>query len=108
MNIEVMRAIMNIPPDEPAALATIVATSGSAPRKAGTQAIFFDDGRIIGTIGGGYGETQAAKHALNIIHSGQPAMVRINLTNGIAQGEGMICGGIMDIFIEPLSPGIRL
>lgn len=98
-----MKAIGLIKPEEQAALATIVATRGSTPRKAGAQAVFFGDGRIIGTIGGGCGEAETRRHALNVMSSGQPSMVRVNLTHEMAESDGMVCGGTMDIFIEPLN-----
>ncbi|KUO63066.1 MAG: xanthine dehydrogenase [Gracilibacter sp. BRH_c7a] len=103
MDVRVVKAIGQLKSKEEAVLATIVATHGSTPRKAGSQAIFFCDGRIIGTIGGGYGEAEVSQHALSMVSSGKPAMIRIDLTHEMAENDGMICGGTMDIFLEPLN-----
>lgn len=103
MDVKVMKAIRQLKPGEKAALVTIVATQGSTPRKAGTQAIFFSDGRVIGTIGGGLGEAEASEHAFSVVDSGEPALVWVNLTHEMAESEGMVCGGTMDIFVEPLN-----
>ena len=84
-----------------AAVATIISTSGSSPRKAGSQVLFFRDGRVIGTIGGGTGEAEVRQHAIHVMDQGEPAIVDINLTYDASEKEGMVCGGVMKIYIEP-------
>ncbi|HVJ50250.1 XdhC family protein [Desulfitobacterium sp.] len=84
-----------------AALATIINTLGSTPRKAGAQILFFRDGRVVGTIGGGCGEAEVRQHAFRVIEQGQPAVVEINLTHEAAAEDGMVCGGAMQVYIEP-------
>lgn len=86
---------------EKAALATIVATKGSTPRKAGAQVLFFPDGRTVGTIGGGCGEAEVRGHALRAIEKGEPLLIQIDLTHE-AEQDGMVCGGIMEVFLEPI------
>ena len=86
-----------------AALVTIVETFGSTPRKAGSQMIVYPDGKTTGTIGGGCSEADARREALLQIDQGRPLLFRQRLTAEAAEEEGMACGGIMDLFIEPLS-----
>lgn len=84
-----------------AAVATIISTLGSTPRKAGAQVLFFRDGRVIGTIGGGCGEAEVRQHAFRVIEHGKPVMVDVNLTHEAAEEDGMVCGGAMKVYIEP-------
>lgn len=101
MDNKVLEAIIKTAPLNSAAVATIISTLGSAPRKAGSQVLFFRDGRAIGTIGGGSGEAEVLQHALHVIDQGEPTIVEINLTHEAAEEEGMVCGGIMKVYIEP-------
>lgn len=85
----------------PAALATIVKTWGSTPRKAGARMIIYRDGRASGTIGGGCGESDVRREALNVIDESTPRLYRVSLNADTAADEGMVCGGVMEVFIEP-------
>jgi xanthine dehydrogenase accessory factor len=88
----------------PAALATIVNTKGSTPRKAGARMLIYRDGRTLGTIGGGCcGESEVRLQALNVIDDGIPRVHRISMTANIAAAEGMSCGGTLEVFIEPVT-----
>ncbi|WP_066288324.1 XdhC family protein [Bacillus sp. FJAT-29937] len=87
---------------EKAALATVIRTKGSTPRKAGTKMIIFPCGKIEGTIGGGCGEAEVIEKALEVIDSRRPTKYVVDLTKGLLYEDGGICGGIMDIFIEPI------
>ncbi len=87
----------------PAALATIVKTKGSTPRKAGARMLVYRDGRTLGTIGGGCcGESEVRLQAINVIDDGTPRVHRISMTADIAAAEGMSCGGTLEVFIEPV------
>jgi xanthine dehydrogenase accessory factor len=88
--------------EEQAALVTVVATMGSTPRKSGSQMIVYPDGSLRGTIGGGCSEADARREALLQLQSGKPSLFRQRLTADAAAAEGMACGGIMDLLIEPL------
>lgn len=88
--------------EEPAAIATVVRVRGSAPRQAGARMLVLAGGRIFGSVGGGCGEAEVRLAAVDVIRSGQPRMVSLNLTRDLAEDEGMICGGLMDVFVEPL------
>lgn len=88
----------------PAALATIVRTKGSTPRKAGARMIVYRDGRTLGTIGGGCcGESEVRLQAISVIDEGIPRVHRISMTADIAAAEGMSCGGTLEVFIEPVN-----
>ena len=87
---------------EKAALATIIRTKGSTPRKTGSRMIVFPCGRIEGTIGGGCGEAEVIEKAFQVIQTNTPSQKSVDLTKGLFYEDGGICGGIMDVFIEPL------
>ena len=86
----------------PKAICTIIATKGSVPRKAGAKMLVFGDGRIIGSIGGGCSEGEVIINARRILKEGGYMVQRVDMTGDIAEEEGMACGGIMDVLIEPL------
>lgn len=87
----------------PAAMATIVKSKGSTPRKAGARMLVYGDGRICGTIGGGSGEHEIKTHALNVMNDYAQVLHKVSMDNEKAAAEGMICGGSMEVFIEPVS-----
>ncbi|KON88599.1 sulfurylase small subunit, molybdopterin cytosine dinucleotide biosynthesis [Sporosarcina globispora] len=87
---------------EKAALATIIRTKGSTPRKTGSRMIVFPSGRIEGTIGGGCGEAEVIAKAFEVMQKNTPCQQRVDLTKGLFFEDGGICGGIMDVFIEPI------
>jgi len=98
----VLEAVLDLEGDIPAALATIVATQGSTPRKAGAEIVFFRDGRSVGTIGGGCGEAEVRLQALRVMEEKRPLLMEVNLANDLAGEEGMVCGGTMTVFVQPL------
>ncbi|HWJ03234.1 MAG TPA: XdhC family protein [Verrucomicrobiae bacterium] len=102
MDYEVMAAVKCLAQGEKAVLATIVATSGSTPRKAGAQVLFYPDGRLCGTIGGGCGEAEVRLHAFDVISSGEAALLKVKMNRESAEENGMICGGTMEVFLEPV------
>ena len=86
-------------------LATIVGRHGSAPRTAGTRMIVTDDGRAIGTIGGGLLEAHVLQKARDVLASGIPALLPFDLTHSDVAGMDMICGGRLDVLLEIVRPG---
>lgn len=84
------------------ALITIVATRGSTPRKTGSKMLMFRNGRTIGTIGGGCGEAEVKRQVLIAFDEQRPQLYTINMQNDVAADEGMVCGGIMEVFIQLL------
>ena len=93
---------------EDAALVTIVSTQGSTPQRVGARMLVFADGRIVGTIGGGCYENDAAGKARESIRTRKAGLTRYDLSDTLAEENGLICGGRMDVFIEPLDPSPRL
>ena len=87
-----------------AVLATIISTRGSAPRKEGAKMLVQTNGQIIGTVGGGDLEHQIYKKALQLIEGNESQLAHFELTNEDASKEGMLCGGTVDVFIEPINP----
>ena len=87
---------------EPAALVTVVATEGSTPQKAGAKMVVYPDGRIVGTIGGGCVEAEMTWRARQAIETRKSAMASYDLTADQAGEDGLVCGGRMQVFIEPI------
>ncbi len=90
---------------EEVAVATVVEVKGSAPREVGAKMIVHPSGRIVGTIGGGYGEANVIQTAQDVIRSGQATIVRIELTHEISMESSGICGGVMYVYVERWRPG---
>ena len=111
MNEEVFQAVGEaLRCDEPTALVTIVRTEGSTPQRVGAKMLVFADGRSVGTIGGGCYENDAFWKARKSLETHKPLVVRYELADDIAEESGLICGGQMDVYIEPLegSPHLYL
>jgi xanthine dehydrogenase accessory factor len=70
--------------------------------------LVWPDGRTVGTIGGGCYENDAFWKAREAIASGRPSLVHYELNDDFAQENGLICGGRMDVHIDPLAPSPRL
>ena len=84
----------------PVAVATVVRIRGSVPREVGAKMIIHPLGQHVGTIGGGCGEAEVIKAGLEVIESGRPEMVTVDLTEEISLQSLGVCGGIMDVFVE--------
>ncbi len=109
MNREVFAAVSDaLERGEPAALVTIVSAIGSTPQRVGAKMLVFADGRIVGTIGGGCYENDAFWKAREAIASRVPQIVHYELSDDFAQETGLICGGQMDVYIEPIEPSPEL
>lgn len=86
----------------PRALVTIISNKGSVPRKAGAKMIVWLDGRLMGTIGGGCSEADIITLARNVIRDKGYATNHIDMTGEVAEENGMVCGGTMEVLIEAL------
>ena len=82
------------------ALVTIINTKGSTPRKVGAAMIVEDNGKIWGTIGGGCGEAEVRQRALLAMDEKKSCIHKVNLLNEMAAEDGMVCGGVMEFFIQ--------
>jgi xanthine dehydrogenase accessory factor len=89
---------------ERAALVTIVRASGSTPQRVGAKMLVLEDGRTVGTIGGGCYENDALGKARLVLVEGRPQVVQYELNDEVAGESGLICGGRMEVFIEPIAP----
>ncbi len=87
-----------------AALATIVARKGSTPRKDAAKMLIFEDGRQAGSIGGGCLEAEVCREALAVMRSERPSLLSFDLTEDDAEESGLICGGTMEVYVEPIIP----
>src|SRR3989454_2406285 len=109
MNREVFAAVADaLERGESAALVTIVSTRGSTPQRVGAKMLVFADGRIVGTIGGGCYENDAFWKAREAIANRKPQLLHYELSDDFAQETGLICGGQMDVYIEPIEPSPEL
>jgi len=87
-----------------AALATIVHVNGSIPSFESSRMLVRDDGTIAGTIGGGCVEAEVWSAAREVMHSEKPRKLTFNLNNAPSYDTGLICGGTLEIFVEPILP----
>ena len=86
-----------------AAMATVVRTRGSTPQQVGAKMVIFDDGSFIGTVGGGCVEADIWAEAREVLRLGNADIFHFNLADEYEEAEGMVCGGQMDVLIEPWS-----
>lgn len=88
-----------------AVLATIVRAKGSTPRGVGSRMLIEPGaGTLTGTVGGGCGEGQVIEAAAEVLRSGRPATIRVDLTEDLLSWSPAVCGGIFDVFLEPVLP----
>ncbi|OPY72877.1 MAG: putative xanthine dehydrogenase subunit A [Syntrophorhabdus sp. PtaU1.Bin050] len=84
-------------------LATIISRVGATPRGAGAKVFVGDDGKIYGTIGGGCVEAEVWHHARSVAKQGVARKLRYALNGKTVLDEGMICGGTVELFLEPVT-----
>jgi xanthine dehydrogenase accessory factor len=88
---------------QPAALCTVIKTSGSAPRHSTSKMLVYSNGQILGTVGGGELENRVRKEALDSLQDGQPRLLSYNM-NDPSRGDVGVCGGQVEVFVEPILP----
>jgi xanthine dehydrogenase accessory factor len=86
------------------AVATIVNVRGSIPSFKTAKMLVRDDGSIVGTIGGGCVEAEVWQAARVVMESEKPRTLSFNLNQDPKYDSGLLCGGTLDIFIEPVLP----
>ena len=84
-----------------AAVATVVATRSSAPRPVGSKLILRDDGSIEGSVSNGCVESDVILAAQEVLAGGEPRLITYGITDEMAFGVGLPCGGEIDVFVEP-------
>jgi xanthine dehydrogenase accessory factor len=90
--------------NRPFALALISGVKGSSPQRAGAKALFFPDGKIVGTLGGGCLEAEVHARAKKALQTGQPATFEMVLDHDFGWDDGLICGGSVTGLILPHAP----
>lgn len=84
------------------ALATVVARKGSAPMSGDAKMLVREDGSAEGTVGGGCLEAEVWETAMSVLETGAPEKLSFDLTQKEAEDSGHICGGVVEILVEPL------
>jgi xanthine dehydrogenase accessory factor len=106
------RIIQELNKGNPVAIATIIGKEGSGPREIGASMVVTVDGERIGTIGGGELEAIIIRNALEAIEKGEPRKIKLALRRdnipSDAQPTGMLCGGVVEVFINVLKPQPRV
>ena len=90
------------------AVATIVNVRGSIPSFETAKMLVRDDGSIVGTIGGGCVEAEIWQAAREVMESEKPRTLTFNLNQDPKYDTGLVCGGTLDIFVEPILPPASL
>ena len=86
-----------------AGLATVVRTIRSAPRPAGAALVVAPDGTVAGSVSGGCVEGAVYELATEVVATGAPDLQRYGISDDDAFAVGLTCGGILDVFVEPVS-----
>lgn len=92
---------------EPVVLATITKARGSVPRHAGAKMLIYEDGRISGSIGGGEMEARVVQEAAIALSENQPRTLPYTFVDP-KQGDPGVCGGELEVFLEPYLPPTTL
>lgn len=90
--------------DIPVALATVVETWGSAPRRVGAKMALTASGKIAGSVSGGCVEGAVIDNGIEVLVSRQPQLMHFGVADETAWNVGLACGGTIDVFVEPLDP----
>ncbi|MGJ8546752.1 MAG: XdhC family protein [Sulfitobacter sp.] len=89
-----------------AALATVIDTWGSAPRRVGAQMVVAGDGEMQGSVSGGCVEGAVVLEALEALENGAPRLLEYGVSDGDAFAVGLACGGTIRVLVEPIGPAM--
>jgi len=89
------------------AVATIVQVNGSIPSYESAKLLVREDGSMMGTVGGGCVEAEVWNAAREVIESEQPRHLSFSLSTDVVYDNGLICGGQLNVFVEPVIPQPR-
>ena len=85
---------------EKVALCTIVGSRGSTPQEKGAKMLVLADGKTLGTLGGGCVEAEVRKRAMELLSTDHSKLLEFNLNHDYGWDDGLICGGIMDVYVQ--------
>jgi xanthine dehydrogenase accessory factor len=88
----------------PVAYCRLVETRGSTPQKAGAMMLVYADGSQAGTLGGGCVEAEVKRRAIALLEEGKSEVCTFQLDSDYGWDDGLICGGRMQILVEPITP----
>jgi xanthine dehydrogenase accessory factor len=89
---------------EPVALATVIHTWGSAPRREGAKMALTQSGKITGSVSGGCVESAVFEAGVQALKSGQPQLLKFGVADETAWQVGLACGGRIEVFVQALEP----
>jgi xanthine dehydrogenase accessory factor len=92
--------------EQPIALATVIQTWGSSPRRAGAKMALTPDGKITGSVSGGCVEGAVYEAGVEALKAQRPQLLHFGVADETAWGVGLACGGSIDIFVKPLDAKI--
>lgn len=87
---------------ESIALATVIQTWGSSPRKVGSEMAFTSSGKITGSVSGGCVENAVVEAGIESLKTNQPKLLHFGVADETAWEVGLACGGSIDVFVQPL------
>jgi xanthine dehydrogenase accessory factor len=88
------------------AVATVLATAGSTPRPGGAKMAVTARGGVAGSISGGCVDTDVMEHAIEVLRSGRPQVLEYGYSPDMTWEVGLMCGGSVQVFVEPLDPSM--
>ena len=107
-DIEVYRALLESSgAGRRVALATVVGAKGSTPRGVGSKMVVDPERGLVGTIGGGCGEGEVIEAARVVVETGVARRIRVELLDEVDSWSPAVCGGVMDVLVEPVEPDVE-
>ena len=101
----VQELVVALQTDRPVAYCRLAETRGSTPQKAGAMMLVFPDGSQAGTLGGGCVEAEVKRRALAVLNEGNAEIAKFQLDHDYGWDDGLICGGRMQVLVEPIRKG---
>jgi len=84
-------------------LCTVIKTKGSTPRHEGSKMLVYEDGRILGSVGGGEVESRVLEVATHVLNAGKPEVLQYEMVDP-EKGDPGVCGGTVAVYLEPILP----